>query len=155
MLLAAMFATSVSVSAQKVLLDEGFETDYVKASQDDTPFSRPVASGQGWTTVDTYAGETPQYKWTNYYSEKGTISGKHVAYCDGQMFSGADGAGPREEILLTPELDLDDTYQLSFDWQTSQVAFSAKSLYDLQVRIVKTVTSPMPRRYSPSRIQKT
>lgn len=78
-----------------------------------------------------------------------------MAYCDGQMFSGADGAGPREEILLTPELDLDDTYQLSFDWQTSQVAFSAKSLYDLQVRIVKTVTSPMPRRYSPSRIQKT
>ena len=60
-----------------------------------------------------------------------------MAYCDGQMFSGADGAGPREEILLTPELDLDDTYQLSFDWQTSQVAFSAKSLYDLQVRIVK------------------
>lgn len=31
MLLAAMFATSVSVSAQKVLLDEGFETDYVRA----------------------------------------------------------------------------------------------------------------------------
>ena len=137
MLLAAMFATSVSVSAQKVLLDEGFETDYVRASEDDTPFSRPVASGQGWTTVDTYAGETPQFKWTNYYSEKGTISGKHVAYCDGQMFSGADGAGPREEILLTPELDLDDTYQLSFDWKTSQVAFSAESLYDLQVRIVK------------------
>lgn len=132
-----MFATSVSVSAQKVLLDEGFETDYVRASEEDTPFSRPVASGQGWTTVDTYAGETPQYKWTNYYSEKGTISGKHVAYCDGQMFSGADGAGPREEILLTPELDLDDTYQLSFDWKTSQVAFSAESLYDLQVRIVK------------------
>ena len=115
MLLAAMFATSVSVSAQKVLLDEGFETDYVRASEEDTPFSRPVASGEGWTTVDTYAGETPQYKWTNYYYEKGTISGKHVAYCDGQMFSGADGAGPREEILLTPELDLDDTYQLSFD----------------------------------------
>ena len=66
MLLAAMFATSVSVSAQKVLLDEGFETDYVRASEEDTPFSRPVASGQGWTTVDTYAGETPQYKWTNY-----------------------------------------------------------------------------------------
>ena len=86
MLLAAMFATSVSVSAQKVLLDEGFETDYVRASEEDTPFSRPVASGQGWTTVDTYAGETPQYKWTNYYYEKGTISGKHVAYCDGQMF---------------------------------------------------------------------
>ena len=139
MILAAMFASSASVSAQKVLLDEGFETDYVRGSEDDSsPYSRPVASGAGWTTVDSYQGETPQYKWVNYYYEKGTISGKHVAYCDGALFTDkADGQGPREEILLTPELKLDDTYQLSFDWQTSSMAFNAKSLYDLQVRIVK------------------
>lgn len=136
-LFAAMFASSASVSAQKVLLDEGFETDYVRESEDDSPYSRPVAAGAGWTTVDSYTGDTPKYKWTNYYYEKGTISGKHVAFCDGLNFTSTDGNGPREEVLLTPELTLDDTYQLSFDWQTSSMAFDAKTLYDLQVRIVK------------------
>lgn len=138
MLFAAMFSVSATVSAQKVLLDEGFETDYVRADEDASPYSRPVASGAGWTTVDSYSGSKPQYNWTNYYYEKGTISGKHVAWCDGLTFStDDDGAGPREEILLTPELNLDDTYQLSFDWQTSAMAFEAKTLYDLQVRVVK------------------
>ncbi len=123
--------TMLSINAQ-TLLDEDFET-----TQTDTNYSRPVAKGDGWTTVDSYSGEKAQYNWVNYYSEKGTIGGTHVAACDGPILSDGDGVGPREEILLTPELDLTDTYQLSFDWVVSPMYSQAKSLYDFQVRIVE------------------
>ena len=123
--------TMLSINAQ-TLLDEDFET-----TQTDTNYSRPVAKGDGWTTVDSYSGEKAQYNWVNYYNEKGTIGGTHVAACDGPILSDGDGVGPREEILLTPELDLTDTYQLSFDWVVSPMYSQAKSLYDFQVRIVE------------------
>ncbi len=138
LLFAAMFAASVTSTAQ-TLLNEDFETDYVKSDDNSSSYSRPVAKGEGWTTVDSYSGTTENYKWVNYYNSKGTISGKHVAMVDAPTYETGtgDGEGPREEILLTPELDLDNTYQLSFDWATSSMAMNAKSLYDLQVRIVK------------------
>lgn len=129
MLLAAAFAGTTSVSAQTIL-DEGFETESTET------YSQPVANG--WTQVDSYTGSTTKFKWSNYYSEKGTITGKHVAQCDGSLGDyEAEGQGPREEILLSPELDLNNTYQLSFDWKVSPMAFEDKNRYDLQVRIVK------------------
>lgn len=129
LLFAAMFAASVTSTAQ-TLLDEDFETDYVKSDDNSSSYSRPVAKGEGWTTVDSYSGTKEYYKWVNYYNSKGTISGKHVAMVDAPTYETGtgDGEGPREEILLTPELDLDNTYQLSFDWATSSMAMSAKSL---------------------------
>ena len=138
MLFATMFVTSVSTGAQ-TLLDEDFETDYVKSDDNASSYSRPVAKTEGWTTVDSYSGTKENYKWVNYYNSKGTISGKHVAMVDAPTYSTGtgDGEGPREEILLTPELNLDNTYQLSFDWETSAMAFESRSLYDLQIRIVK------------------
>ena len=123
--------TMLSINAQ-TLLDEDFET-----TQTDTNYSRPVAKGDGCTTVDSYSGEKAQYNWLNHYNEKGTIRATHVAACDGPILSDGDGVGPREEILLTPELDLTDTYQLSFDWVVSPMYSQAKSLYDFQVRIVE------------------
>lgn len=129
MLVAATFAGTTSTYAQTIL-DEGFETSSTET------ISQPVA--EGWTTVNSYSGSTPDFVWANYYSEKGTITGKHVAQCDGHSYGDTDdGAGPREEILLSPELNLDNTYQLSFDWKVSPQAFEAKTMYDLQVRIVK------------------
>ena len=116
----------------QILLDEDFETASTNT------YSTPIANGSGWTTVNSYNGSTMKYNWTNYYNEKGTLSGKHVASCDGAMFpSDAAGHGPREEILISPELNLDNTYQLSFDWKVSPMAFQSKTLYDLQVRIVE------------------
>ena len=134
-LVSAFFLGSVSLSAQTIL-DEDFETSNTDA---ENSITRPVAKGDGWTTVDSYTGTTAKYKWMNYYYEKGTIGGTHVAMCDGSIFGdeGEDGTGPREEILLSPELNLDNTYQLSFDWIVSPMAAQAKSLYDLQVRIVE------------------
>lgn len=134
-LISAFFLGAVSLQAQTIL-DEDFETSNTDAENNVT---RPVAKGDGWTTIDSYTGTTAKYKWMNYYYEKGTIGGTHVAMCDGTIFSdeGADGAGPREEILLTPELNLDNTYQLSFDWIVSPMAANPKTLYDLQVRIVE------------------
>ena len=127
MLLAAALVGSTTLNAQTIL-DEGFETSSTET------YSQPVA--EGWTTVNSYTGSSKDKVWANYYSSNGTITGKHVAQCDGALFS-EDGVGPREEILLTPELDLNNTYQLSFDWKVSPQAFQEKTLYDLQVRIVK------------------
>ncbi len=129
MLLAVALSAPAGLSAQTIL-DEGFENESTER------YSRPVA--EGWTTVDSYSGTSSDRVWCNYYSSSTTptITGKHVAQCDGDSYTG-DGTGPREEILLTPELDLDNTYQLSFDWKVSPMAFETKTQYDLQVRIVK------------------
>lgn len=127
MLLAAAFVGSSTANAQTIL-DEGFETGSTET------YSQPVA--EGWTTVNSYSGSTTKFNWSNYYSEKGTITGKHVAQCDGASYQD-EGQGPREEILLTPELDLNNTYQLSFDWKVSPQAYMDTHRYDLQVRIVE------------------
>ena len=96
LLLAAAFAGAPSLHAQTIL-DEGFETGSTET------FSQPVADG--WTTVNSYTGTNSKYVWSNYYYEKGTITGKHVACCDGASYED-DGQGPREEVLLSPELNL-------------------------------------------------
>ncbi len=127
LLLAATFAGTASLNAQTIL-DEGFETSSTET------YSQPVADG--WTTVNSYTGQSSKFVWSNYYNEKGTITGKHVAQCDGASFDN-EGQGPREEVLLSPELNLDNTYQLSFDWKVSPQAFMEKYMYDLQVRVVK------------------
>ena len=135
MTVALLLGASLPVSAQ-TLLDEGFETGST------TSVSQPVAAGEGWTTVNSYQGTNPSYVWHNYYSKpadgatSSTISGTCVAACDAPIGSGKDGAGPREEILLTPELNLDNTYELSFTWRVSPMNHQDNSRYDLQVRIV-------------------
>ena len=124
--------TAICLNAQ-TLLDEDFETASTET------YSTPIANGSGWTTVDSYTGTTASYNWTNYYSQKGTIGGKHVACCSGPTYesSASEGFGPREEILLTPDLALDNTYQLSFDWKVSPMNAYAASLYGLEIRIVE------------------
>lgn len=106
-LLTALSLIAAPLQAQTIL-SEDFETgstvDY------DPNFS------SGWTTEDSYLGNTTKYRWHIYYASKGTIGGTHCAACDASMFeSSTDGTGPREEMLLSPELTLDDTYQLSFN----------------------------------------
>lgn len=118
----------------QTILSEDFETEST------TLISQPVAAGEGWTTVDSYKGSKASYVWHNYYTnseENPTINGKHCASCDGPISYSADGKGPREEILLSPELDLNDFYELNFIFKVSPMNAYDNSRYDLQVRVVE------------------
>jgi hypothetical protein len=131
--LAGLFCLG-TVSAQTIL-SEDFET----GNTGDTP--QPVAAGSGWTTVNGYTGESAHYNWYNYYSNPEgtggpTITGNCCAACDAPIMTDADGAGPREEVLLSPELNLNDDYQLSFNFRVSPMNAYDYSKYDLQVRVV-------------------
>ena len=132
----ALLLTSAMTAQAQTILEEDFETGATASAK--TPLTR----GEGWTTIDTYKGSEMKYNWFNYYSDPtkdggATISGAGCAACDGPMSTGSgDGVGPREEILLTPELNLDDTYQLQFSWKVSPMNNRDNSRYDLQVRVV-------------------
>lgn len=118
----------------QTILSEDFETDNTEYA------ARPVTVGDGWTTVDAYKGENATFTWHNSFSETGYASGsKRVAACDASIFESDPqaGFGPREETLLSPELDLNDTYELSFDWAAGPMAVKPDSKFDLQVRIVE------------------
>ena len=137
-LLTFAFLTLIIGQTQaQTILEEDFETGATKSQ------STPLTRGEGWTTVNTYNGSKMEYNWFNYYSnpesESGsTISGSGCGACDGPITASGvvDGSGPREEILLSPELDLNDTYQLQFSWKVSPMNADDKSKYDLQVRVV-------------------
>lgn len=122
-----------SPAKAQTLLDEDFETSSTQS------YSQPIAVTPGWTTVNSYTGEKSSYVWHNYYSEDGTIGGKHAASCDGPTYASSPdgGFGPREEVLLTPELNLDNTYELAFTWIVSPMNQYETSMYDLQVRVVE------------------
>lgn len=133
-----IIALTLAGGAQaQTILYEGFETGNTGSAP------RPIAAGEGWTTVDSYSGSKTTYNWHNYYSDP---KGEYGSYMTGAccasvtgplMINPADGAGPREEILLTPELNLDDTYQLQFTFKVSPVNCSDQSRYDFQVRVVE------------------
>lgn len=131
-------ALAFAAGAQaQTILDEGFETGNTGNAL------QPIAAGSGWTTVDSYSGSNASYRWHNYYSDPNsqqgsTISGACCASVDApMMINPSDGGGPREEILLSPELDLNDTYQLQFTFKISPINCNEKSRYDLQVRVVE------------------
>lgn len=138
LLTAAVILSLASGAQAQTILDEGFETGNTGSAL------QPVAAGEGWTVVNSYKGENTNYTWHNYYSNPegetgGTISGACCAAVDGPFYAesaNTDGIGPREEILLTPELDLNDSYQLQFTFRVSPVNASTNSKYDLQVRVV-------------------
>lgn len=122
----------------EVLLDEGFEDN--SFGSDENYYSRTLPDG--WGRHDSYLGNEIEYNWCIYYSSKSSLSGKYSAYCDAAMFeegsdgTPAEGLGPRTEYLLTPELDLQGTYQLSFLWQGNVAAIQDHE-YDLRVAVVE------------------
>ena len=130
-----LVASLVPTQAQTIL-EEDFETGTTKSAK------TPLTHGDGWTTINSYTGENMLYNWFNYYadpeSQAGpTLSGANCAACDAPVnVNPVDGSGPREEILLSPELDLNDTYQLQFSWKVSPMNAEDNSRYDLQVRVV-------------------
>lgn len=136
-LTAILLLSAVAGIQAQTILEEGFETGNTGNNL------QPVASGEGWTVVNSYNGPNANYTWHNYYSKPdseggGTITGACCAAVDGPFYAGdnLDGIGPREETLLTPELNLNDTYQLQFTFRVSPINSSPSSKYDLQVRVV-------------------
>lgn len=132
----SMMAWSAQLAQAQTILEEDFETG-VTASQ-----ATPLTRGEGWTVVSSYSGSNYRFNWFNEYRDPTssggpTLSGANCAGCEGPTGDYLnDGFGPREEILLTPELDLNDTYQLQFSWKVSPMNNRDNSKYDLQVRIV-------------------
>lgn len=135
-MMAALLSLSASTLQAQTILEEDFETGATKSQ------SSPLTRGEGWTVVSSYSGSNYRYNWFNEYrdpeSQSGaTLSGAGCAACDGPTGgTNPDGAGPREEVLLSPELSLDDTYQLQFMWKVSPMNNRDNSRYDLQVRVV-------------------
>ncbi len=134
--LAAVAMTLGSIQAQTIL-SENFETGNTKT------YARPITVGEGWTTIDSNDASDLQFVWSNYYSDpeaKGgpTISGAGCAHVSGSILeSQTNGIGPRQEILLSPELNLDGTYQLSVSFRVSPMNCQDNSKYDFQVRVVE------------------
>lgn len=128
-LFAAMSLFAAPLNGQTIL-SEDFETSSTETYSPNF--------NAGWTTEDNYLGNENKFRWHIYYASKGSIGGTHCASCDGAMFeNSADGTGPREEVLMSPELTLDDAYQLSFNWKGASASALEKKEYDLQVRIVE------------------
>ncbi len=126
--LAAIFCMSMGATAQ-TLLDEDFETGTTTSVDPNFP--------DGWSVVNSYLGNDDSYRWHVSYSTRGDITGTCSAACDAVMFSGdAEAAGPKEETLITPELTLDNTYKLAFDWKAASASALEDGEYDLQVRVV-------------------
>ncbi len=135
MSLAILTAAGFTASAQTIL-SEDFENGKTTHDYDQ------VAAGDGWTVSNGYKGDQRKYNWFNYFSLPGennnnsTITGNNCAACDGSIFGEGDGCGPREELLITPELDLNGDYQLTFSFKVSPMNAYDKSRYDLQVRVI-------------------
>lgn len=125
----ALFGTIPFAASSQTILNEGFESESTDRYNPNLP--------DGWTAINSYTGNDNRYRWSVYYDEKGYISGTHTAKCDAAMFSSStDGKGPRQEILLSPELNLDNTYQLSFKWKAPSKSGLEDKEFDLKVRVV-------------------
>ncbi len=128
--LSLMLALATSTQAQ-TLIDEGFEDVPGTSATETLP--------GGWERVNTYSGATVGYRWTiGYTANGGTMSGHRYAYCNAPTYiaAGRDGVGPRKEVLLTPAVELDNTYQLSFDWEAAAASVLNKGEYTLQVAVI-------------------
>lgn len=131
--LATLMAFS-GVSAQTIL-KEDFETGNTEK------FGLPVTVSNDWKVVSSYTGAIQQFNWHNTYrtGEAKVFPSTNSARVESPVFSGdREDVGPREEVLLSPELNLNDTYQLKFSFYVSgNMVYADDSRYDLQVRVVE------------------
>ncbi len=133
----AAVCLAIGTTQAQTILSENFETGNHQT------YARPITVGQGWTTLDSSDASDLQYVWSNYYSDpesKGgpTISGAGCAHVSGSILdSQVNGIGPRQEVLLSPEINLDGTYQLSVSFRVSPMNNRDNSKYDFQVRVIE------------------
>ena len=115
-----------------------FAEDFETGNKGSAPL--PIGTNPGWTIVKGYQGAKTEYNWYNEWSteENNSLGGLNYAHVTGPLIGNeTEGLGPREEILLTPELDLNDTYQLQFSFCISPVYVYDNYRYDFQVRVVE------------------
>ncbi len=125
--------TCLGMQAQTIF-EENFETSSTVDA------ASPIGTQAGWTTINGYSGSTMKFNWFNKVGnpEKPDINGAHCAAIEASRLSAEDeGCGPREEILLSPEISLDGTCQLQFSFVVSPMHYIDNSRYDLQVRVVE------------------
>lgn len=151
LLLSSVIATTLfapTAYGQKILLNEGFEgtgnTTYVRTFP------------EGWTTEDSYKPSDysePKiyFNWVVAYDEKATsMNGNRFICVDAPTFGDdpAGGFGPRTEKIFTPELNLDDTYKLSFNWKAAYHSGIELREYDLHVDIIDMADNSATRIFS-------
>lgn len=126
------------LTSAQTILTEDFET----GNKGENPTQ--VTKGAGWTVSGDYKGTNEKYRWHNEYRaprEDGTptgMQGTNNAAVDCPIsITGTDGAGPREEYLISPEINIDDTYELSFMFYMSPMNSQENTRYDLQVRVIE------------------
>lgn len=131
MMVSLLCSMAVSVHAQ-TLLDEDFESTRSDVATTQMP--------DGWSTVTSYTGTHKGYRWTIAKSTTANsmMSGYYYAYCDGPTYDKGDndGIGPRKDYLITPELKLNGTYQLAFDWEAAAAACLTNKAMTLQVAVI-------------------
>ena len=136
-LLTTLLVSVALTAGAQTLIDEGFE---------DVPGTATTSSmPAGWEVVKQYPGSNLNYQWAVHYSETGsTMSGHKYVMCDAPTYAdpnNRDAWGPRTEILLTPAVELDGTYQLAFDWEAAAYGVLEQKQYTLKVAIVEPATS--------------
>ena len=136
LMMALLVSWTLTASAQ-TLIDEGFEN---------VPGTQTTATlPNGWEMVKQYPGANLNYQWAVHYSSSGTtMSGHKYAACDAPTYSdpnNMDALGPRTEILLTPAVLLDNTYQLAFDWEAAAYGVLEQKQYTLKVGVVDVAAS--------------
>lgn len=131
LMLSMILSASVAINAQ-TLLDEDFEHTRSDVATTELP--------DGWTAVTSYTGSHVGYRWTigHNSSASSTMSGYYYAYCDAPTYDkkDGDGIGPRKDMIITPALKLDNTYQLAFDWEAAAAACLKDKAMTLQVAII-------------------
>ena len=131
LMLSMLCSLAVTANAQ-TLLDEDFEHTQSDVATTQMP--------DGWTAVTSYTGSHKGYRWTisKNSTANSTMSGYYYAYCDAPTYDKGDndGVGPRKDYLITPELKLDNTYQLAFDWEAAAAACLRDKSVTLQVAVI-------------------
>ncbi len=136
-LIALLGLATVSSGFSQTILEENFETGNTGNAL------TPVTVGSGWTVVNGYKGTNPKYNWHNYYSKPSDdgssswLGGSCSASVDCPIIYDQDGSGPREEMLISPELNLNADYQLQFSFKVSPMNAYDRSKYDIQVRVIE------------------
>lgn len=135
-LLCTFAMLSMAGASAQTLLSEDFE-EYAQGDSSKYYTTFPT----GWTVENSTVPTTSDtYHWVveDYKGTYPSMSGHAWLYCDGPSYDGETkgGFGPRKEKIITPELNLNDTYQLSFDWKAAAYAVLEQKAYTLQLAVI-------------------
>lgn len=124
-LISGVFAGATA--QKKVLLDEKFTSAVVADGENYGPMV------QGWEVSSSSTRSIPEI-WC-VYADGTKDDRNNVAFIDRSYQF--DTQLPWSGELYTPTLDLDGSYELSYQWQSSGAAMNSNHPYDFQIRVVE------------------